>query len=51
MFAGKTVTYYTDDELRKGDIFPTPVKKTLKVDKKGNAKVTMQGMGGIIITE
>lgn len=51
MFAGKTVTYYTDAAPKKGETFLTPVKTTLKVDKKGNAKVTLQGMGGIIITE
>lgn len=52
MFAGKEVTYYTDEAPKKGaDTFLNPCKKTLKVDKKGVAKVTMQGMGGIIITE
>ena len=51
MFVGKTVTIYNDEPLKKGELFPVPVKKTLKVDKKGNVKVTMQGMGGIIITE
>ena len=51
MFAGQTVAYYTDHPLKKGDIFPTPVKKTLKVGKDGKAKVSIQGMGGIIICE
>lgn len=52
MFAGKEVTYYTDDTQKKAsDGFLIPLKKTLKVDKKGNAKVTIQGMGGIIITD
>ena len=49
MFAGQTVTYYTDAPLKKGSLFPTPQKKALKVDKNGKAKVTIQGMGGIIL--
>ena len=51
MFAGKTVTYYTDEPLKKGQEFLNPAKKTAKVDKNGNVKVTMQGMGGIILTD
>lgn len=50
MFAGKEVTYYTDAAPKKGSTAPlTPVKKTIKVDKKGNAKVILQPWGGIII--
>ena len=44
MLAGKTVKYYTDE---KG----SPLLKTMKIGKDGEAKVTIQGMGGIIITE
>lgn len=52
MFAGKTVTYYTDEAPGKNfNGFLTPIKKTIKVDKKGNAKVTLQSLGGIIITD
>lgn len=52
MFAGKEVTYYTDAAPKKGSTSPlTPIKKTIKVDKKGNAKITLQGLGGIIITD
>jgi len=51
MFAGKTVTYYTDEPLKKGETFPTPSLKKLKIDKKGNAKIVIQGMGGIIIKD
>ncbi|MDO4931956.1 MAG: glycoside hydrolase family 97 catalytic domain-containing protein [Prevotellaceae bacterium] len=52
MFAGKEVTFYTDAAPKKGSIAPlTPVKKTIKVDKKGNAKITLQALGGIIITD
>lgn len=52
MFAGREVTYYTDAATKKNSTEPlTPVKKTIKVDKKGNAKVTLQPMGGIIITD
>jgi hypothetical protein len=49
MFAGKTVTLYVDEPAKQGELFPVPVKKSLKVDKKGNVKVTLQPMGGIII--
>ena len=48
MFAGKTVKYYIDQPGKKGAP-STPVLKTLKVDKKGLAKVTIQPMGGLII--
>ncbi len=51
MMAGKTVAYYTDEPLKKGQQFLNPIKKTAKVDAKGNVKVTMQGLGGIILTE
>jgi hypothetical protein len=51
MMAGKTLTYYTDEPLKKGQEFLNPIKKTAKVDAKGNVKVTMQGLGGIILTE
>jgi hypothetical protein len=42
-WAGKTVDYYVDDP-KKG-----PQLQQLKFDKKGNAKVTIQPMGGIIL--
>jgi hypothetical protein len=43
MFAGKTATLYVDNQ--KGE----PTKTTVKVDKKGVAKVTIQPNGGFII--
>ena len=49
MFAGKKVNLYTDNPRKKGETVPTSVLKTLKVGKDGKAKVTIQGMGGIII--
>ena len=49
MFAGKTVTYITDQLKKKGEKFFTSVKKTLKVGKDGKAKVVIQPNGGIII--
>ena len=49
MFAGQTVRYYTDRPVAKGNSFAEPEMKTLKVDKKGRAKVTIQPMGGIIL--
>lgn len=51
MLAGKTVTYYTDAPRKSPDIMPDAQKKTLKVDKNGYAKVTIQPDGGIIIVE
>ena len=49
MFAGKTVTYLTDQPKKKGEKFFTSIKKTLKVGKDGKAKVVIQPNGGIII--
>lgn len=43
MLAGQTVSYYTDD--RQGN----PRLTTLKVDKRGTAKVEIQPNGGIIL--
>ena len=43
MFAGKTATIYVDN--KNGE----PTKAAIKVDKKGNAKVTIQPNGGLII--
>ena len=41
MFAGREVAYYTDAASAKGSPAPLePIKKTVKVDKNGNAKVT-----------
>ena len=50
MFAGKTVSYYTDRPADKVEnALPEPELRTLKVDKKGKAKVTLQPMGGMIL--
>ena len=49
MFAGKTVKLYIDEPQKKGP--SQPALKTLKVGKNGEAKVTIQPMGGLIITE
>ena len=51
MFTGKTVKMYIDNPIKKGELIPTSVLKTLKVNKKGEAKVTIQPMGGLIIVE
>lgn len=51
MFTGKTVRYYVDEPKKAGEILPTAALKTLKVNKKGEAKITIQPMGGIIIVE
>ena len=49
MFAGKTVQFYVDEPKKEGEILPTSALKSLKINKKGEAKVTIQPMGGIII--
>ena len=49
MLAGKTVSFYTDNARKEGEIVPSSVLKTLKVDKKGKAKVTLQPMGGMVM--
>ena len=49
MFAGKTVTVYDDQPLKKGEIWPQGRKATKKVDKKGWLKVVIQPNGGLII--
>ena len=50
MFAGKTVDYYTDRPAAKAEnAIPESELRSLKVDKKGRAKVTIQPMGGIIL--
>ena len=52
MFAGREVAYYTDAAFAKGSPATLePIKKTVKVDKKGNAKVSLQALGGLIITD
>lgn len=49
MLAGKTVQYYLDKKAKKGQMWPDSELRTLKVDTNGNAKVTIQPMGGIIL--
>ena len=49
MMAGQTVQYYTDRPVAKGETFCEPELRTLKVDRKGQAKVTLQPLGGLIL--
>jgi hypothetical protein len=42
-WAGKTVSYYVDDAKKGAQL------QQLKFDKKGQAKITMQPMGGVIL--
>ncbi|MBQ7422996.1 MAG: glycoside hydrolase family 97 catalytic domain-containing protein [Prevotella sp.] len=51
MFAGKTVRYYTDMPKRNGQMVSEAVLKQLKMGKDGSVKVTIQGMGGLILAE
>lgn len=45
MMAGKTLDYLVDDKQGQ------PTKTTLKVDKQGRTKITIQPNGGIVLTE
>lgn len=49
MLAGQTVQYYVDKKLRKRQQCPDSELRTLKVDRNGKAKVTIQPMGGIVL--
>lgn len=51
MLAGKQVTMYVDGPKKGSSLWLEPLMKTAKVDKKGNLKVTLQPMGGLIIVE
>lgn len=47
--AGKTVSYYNDKAIKKGQIVADSQVRTVKVDKKGNVKVTIEPNGGLIL--
>jgi len=50
MLAGQTVSFYTDRKAAKTEnALPEPELRTLKVDKKGAARITMQPLGGFIL--
>lgn len=49
MLAGKTVQYYLDKKAKKGQMWPDSELRTLKVDRNGKVKVTIQPMGGIVL--
>lgn len=51
MLAGKTVDYYLDSKLKKGQRWPDTELRTLKVGRDGKAKVTLQPKGGIVLQE
>ena len=51
MFAGKQVTLYYDEPLKKDQLWPNPAMKTVKVGKNGDLKVTLQPMGGIVLVQ
>ncbi|MBQ9637658.1 MAG: glycoside hydrolase family 97 catalytic domain-containing protein [Prevotella sp.] len=40
-----------DPKAKPAPYWPTPAKKTLKVDKNGQARVTLQSLGGIVLVE
>ena len=51
MFAGRQVTLYYDEPLKKDQLWPNPAVKTVKVGKHGDLKVTLQPMGGIVLVQ
>ena len=50
MFAGKRVKYYTDIKKKKDELLPPSTLKTQNVGKDGKVRITMQPMGGVILT-
>lgn len=50
MFAGKQVKYYTDTKKKKDELLPSSTLKTLNMGKDGKVRITMQPMGGVILT-
>ena len=51
MFAGQTVYCYNDQPVAKSALFAEPEMKTVKVDKQGRIRITLQPLGGIILTK
>ena len=51
MLAGKTVDYYCDKPLKKGQMLPDLYRKTVTVAKNGILKVTIQPNGGLILVQ
>ena len=50
MFAGKRVKYYTDIKKKKDELLLPSTLKTQNVGKDGKVRITMQPMGGVILT-
>lgn len=51
MFTGQKVKIYADNEKKTGEANATSTLKSVKVGSKGMLKVTIQPLGGIIITK
>lgn len=49
MFAGQTVCCYNDQPVAKSALFAETEMKTVKVDKQGRIRITLQPLGGIIL--
>lgn len=47
--AGKMVKIYSDKSLKKEEMWPESEVKTVKINKKGTEKITLQPMGGVVI--
>lgn len=51
MFTGQKVKIYADNEKKTGEANATSALKSVKVGSKGMLKVTIQPLGGIIVTK
>lgn len=49
--AGEKVIVIADAVKKKGETVASSLQKTMQVDKKGNLKVTIQPMGGLLVTK
>jgi hypothetical protein len=50
MFSGATANMYIDGNKKKGEEYPTPLLKQIKLDKKAHTTITLQPLGGAVIT-
>ena len=51
MLAGQTVTLYDDAPAKRKGTMPEGRRRELKVGKSGRAKLVMQPMGGLVVTQ
>ena len=51
MLAGQTVTLYDDAPAKRKGTMPEGRRRELKVGKSGRAKLVIQPMGGLVVTQ